>query len=199
MKTKMRLDMARDVANQLVTYFQPDCKRIEVAGSIRRCKPDVGDIEILAVPTIKLYELLDDLLSEGKIYHVTPKRWGNKLRAFRLPLKYLDDSVQVDLFLQPNPTTWGVNLMIRTGSAEFSRKMVTKRSAGGFMPDHFRIYDARVWAGAKVLETPEEEDVFRLWGMDYVLPPQRADWYTPKFGDAPVVEVEPEPVQGGLF
>jgi hypothetical protein len=35
--------------------------------------------------------------------------------------------------------------------------------------------------------------------MDYVLPPQRSDYYDPKFGDAPVVEIEPVPVQAGLF
>ena len=65
--------------------------------------------------------------------------------------------------------------------------------------NHFRVYDARVWAGAKLLDTPEEQDIFALWGMDYVLPPQRSDYYDPKFGASPVVEIEPVPVQAGLF
>lgn len=116
-----------------------------------------------------------------------------------MPVKKLDDYVQVDLFLQPDPATWGVNMLLRTGSAEFSRKMVTKRSQHGFMPDCYQVRDARVWAGAKLLDTPEEADIFALWGMDYVLPPQRTDWYDPKFWQAPVVEVEPAPVQVELF
>ena len=199
MKTKLPLAVARDVANQLVAYLKPNCKRIEIAGSIRRCRLEVGDLEIMAVPTVALYDQLDAYLQHGQVLHSDPKRWGNKLRSFRFPVKVLDEYVQVDLFLQPDPATWGCNMLLRTGSAEFSRKMVTKRSQGGFMPDHFKIYDARVWAGAKLLETPEEQDIFRLWGMDYVLPPQRSDYYDPRFGEAPAVEFEPVPVQVGLF
>ncbi len=199
MKTKLPLATARDIAGQLVDYLKPNAKRIEVAGSIRRCKPEVGDIEIVCVPTVALYDQLDAYLRSSDILHTDPKRWGSRLRSFRFPVKHVNDYIQVDLFLQPDPARWGVNMMIRTGSAEFSRKMVTKRKAGGFMPNDLTIYDARVWAGAKMLETPEEQDVFALWGMDYVMPPQRTDWYDPKFGKAPVVEVEPVPVQVGLF
>ena len=199
MKTKLPLAVARDVANQLVEQMAPHCKRIEVAGSIRRCRLEIGDIVIVCVPTVELYDLTDAWLSSGVIRHRDPRCWGTRLRSFRLNVKNLEESVQVDLFLQPDARTWGVNMLLRTGSAEFSRKMVTKRSAGGFMPDHFRVYEARVWAGAKLLDTPEEADIFQLWGMDYVLPPQRSDYYDPKFGDAPVVEFEPVPVQAGLF
>lgn len=89
--------------------------------------------------------------------------------------------------------------MIRTGSVEFSRKMVTRRKDGGFMPDHYRIEDALIKVGATVLPTLEEEDVFRLWGMDYVMPAQRVDWYQPKFRPLPEIEWEPEPEQASLF
>lgn len=199
MKTKVPLAVARDVAAQLVEQMAPHCKRIEVAGSIRRCRLEIGDIEIVCVPTVELYDLTDAWLSSGVIRHRDPRRWGNRLRSFRLNVKNLEESVQVDLFLQPDPATWGVNMLLRTGSAEFSRKMVTKRSAGGWMPDGYQVRDARVWAGARLLETPEEDVIFHTWGMDYVLPPQRSDYYDPKFAPPPVVEVEPIPVQVGLF
>lgn len=199
MKVILPLARARDVAEDLVACFRTNAKRIEVAGSIRRRKPVIGDIELVCIPTVGLYDLLDKWLASGKILHTDPKRWGNRYRSFRHLVKVLDEYVQVDLFLQPDPSTWGVNMLLRTGSAEFSRKMVTKRSEGGFMPDCYQVRDARVWAGAKLLETPEEEDIFALWGMDYVLPPQRTDHYAPKLRQAPTVEVEPEPVQIGLF
>lgn len=199
MKTKLPLATARDVANQIVEQMAPHCKRLEVAGSIRRCRLEIGDIEIVCIPTVELYDLTDAWLSSGVIRHRDPRCWGARLRSFRLNVKNLEESVQIDLFLQPNPATWGVNMLLRTGSAEFSRKMVTERSAGGFMPEGYQVREARVWAGAKLLETPEEETIFQLWGMDYVLPPQRSDWYGPKFGQVPAVEVEPIPVQVGLF
>jgi DNA polymerase/3'-5' exonuclease PolX len=199
MKTKIPLAVAREVANQLVEQMAPACKRIEVAGSIRRCRLEIGDIEIVAIPTVGMYDLTDSWLSSGVIRHTDPRRWGSRLRSFRLAVKGLEDDVQVDLFLQPDPATWGVNMMIRTGSADFSRRMVTKRSAGGFMPDCYQVREARVWAGARLLDTPEEEVIFHTWGMAYVVPPQRTDWYEPNFGYAPIVEVEPVPVQAGLF
>lgn len=161
MKTKLPLAVARDVAAQLVAYLKPNCKRIAVAGSIRRCRLEIGDIEIVCIPKVELYDLTDAWLSAGVICHREPRCWGNRLRSFRLNVKNLEESVQVDLFLQPDPATWGVNMLLRTGSAEFSRKMVTKRSQGGFMPDHFKIYDARVWVGAKLVETPGHVDPYQ--------------------------------------
>src|SRR5690348_2917422 len=41
---------ARKVADYLVDALTPCCERICVAGSLRRGKPHVGDIEILYVP-----------------------------------------------------------------------------------------------------------------------------------------------------
>src|SRR5215471_6986088 len=43
--------LARKVAEQLVAELAPRCERIEIAGSLRRGKAEVGDIEILYVPT----------------------------------------------------------------------------------------------------------------------------------------------------
>lgn len=38
------------VAEGLIRQLLPGCERIEVAGSIRRGRPDVGDIELVAIP-----------------------------------------------------------------------------------------------------------------------------------------------------
>ena len=43
---------ARKVADALAAELTPRCERIEIAGSLRRGKADVGDIEILYVPRI---------------------------------------------------------------------------------------------------------------------------------------------------
>jgi len=51
--------------------------------------------------------------------------------------------------------------------------MVTKRSWGGYKPDAFEIAEARVWRNGQLMETPEEEDVFDLWGMEWIAPEAR--------------------------
>jgi hypothetical protein len=145
-------------------------------------------VEIVAVCTDgRLYEALDARLADGKIAHLAKKRWGQKLRSFMFA------DIQFDVFIQPDPQTLGVNFMIRTGSAEFSHKMVTKRSLGGWMPDCYAVKEARVWQGETPLHTPNELDVFALWGMEYVEPQQRTDEYTPKLAQV-VAPEKPKPV-----
>ena len=50
----MELQKAYKIAQQLVHVLKPHCARIEIAGSIRRMKAQVGDIEIVCIP--KPYE-----------------------------------------------------------------------------------------------------------------------------------------------
>ena len=46
----MKLQQAREIAEGVKAKLAPHCERIEIAGSIRRGKPVVGDIEIVCVP-----------------------------------------------------------------------------------------------------------------------------------------------------
>lgn len=47
MKTKQPLAVAAAIAAALVAELTPYCERIEVAGSVRRGKAQVGDLEVL--------------------------------------------------------------------------------------------------------------------------------------------------------
>jgi DNA polymerase/3'-5' exonuclease PolX len=46
----MNLHTAQPIADRVRDLLAPHCDRIEIAGSIRRQKADVGDIEIVAIP-----------------------------------------------------------------------------------------------------------------------------------------------------
>ncbi len=50
----MMHDRALAIAAKIRTELEPFCDRIEIAGSIRRKKPNVKDVEIVAIP--KPYE-----------------------------------------------------------------------------------------------------------------------------------------------
>lgn len=53
--TALTLREARELAAPLIEALRPHCERVEVAGSIRRGKPFVNDIEIVCVPkTVKV-------------------------------------------------------------------------------------------------------------------------------------------------
>ena len=46
----MNLTTANRIAGQVVDLLRPHCHRIEIAGSIRRRKPEPSDIEIVVLP-----------------------------------------------------------------------------------------------------------------------------------------------------
>lgn len=186
MKNKISYAAANAIASKVIERLSSSCVRIEVAGSLRRKAATVGDIEIMIVPEPELYDYLDNLLAQKKIRLTEPKRWGEKFRSFMMTTTGGNPiDVQFDLFLQPDPATFGVNMVIRTGCAEFSHRMVTMRSAGGWLPDCYLVKNARVWdrATGEALDTPEESDVFRLWGMEMPAPEERTEMFMPVWSE----------------
>jgi len=177
MKAKRPYADMRRLADALVDRLSPVCARIEIAGSIRRKQAEIGDIELLAVPfpVLDLFEQptgqteVDLLLAQWPVEVI---KNGEKYKQFIVTSTH-GHPVQVDLFLQPDPATWGVNMLIRTGPANFSKKMVTPKRSGGWMPDAYTVRDARIWLPYERLETPEEEDIFRLYGLEYIEPEYR--------------------------
>lgn len=177
-KVKRPYKVVSAIAAQLVDALKPVCERIEIAGSLRRRRPLIGDIEILVIPKFQLdifrepskRSELEDLLDIWRETAVFTKD-GERYKQIRFETVG-GAAYQLDLFVQ-DTSTWGVNMMIRTGPSDFSRKMVTRRSVGGLMPDDLRVAGARVYRGGDVLQTPEEGDVFKLWGMKYIRPEKR--------------------------
>ncbi len=49
-KRAIPLALARKAAQKLLAQLEPHCERIEIAGSIRREKEEIGDIELVAIP-----------------------------------------------------------------------------------------------------------------------------------------------------
>lgn len=184
--TKDRRPLAemRASAELLVSLWRASCQRIEIAGSIRRGKPDVGEIEIVAIQ--RRYELtarLDAWLAAGTCEVRVNKRgnrlaWGDKYRALTW------QGIPVDLFLT-TPDQWGLILLIRTGpgSVELgferwpggaNQYLVTQCDRGGALPDDLRVADGRLWRGDRVIPTPEENDFFQVVGLPYVEPDKRS-------------------------
>jgi DNA polymerase/3'-5' exonuclease PolX len=180
---KMPFATAFEIAQTLVSRLCIYCERIEIAGSIRRQKAQIGDIEIVAIPKgMELHYALGKRLGDGRIRHAEPKRWGDKYRAFVMDVAGLSFPVKVDVFTA-TPKTWGVQYLIRTGSGVFSRNMVSPVALGGFMPIGYQVQAGRVWCEGCPIETPEEGDVFEAWGMEFIAPSLRMEQYRPT-GDA---------------
>lgn len=173
---KVPYSEAAKIASDLLVLLQDHFERLEIAGSLRRKKELIGDIELVGIlRTVKggLFGF-NEITPTGAILELM-RRFGYK--ASKAGEKYIklvsNRKMNVDLFLC-TPETWGCIFLIRTGSAEFTRKIVTKKTFRGWCPDNMNFYEGRLWRDGVVLETPEEMDVFRELGLAFVPPEQRS-------------------------
>ncbi|MFN3405166.1 MAG: hypothetical protein ACK40G_13795 [Cytophagaceae bacterium] len=178
----MKLEMAKMVAEMVKSKLAPYCEKIEIAGSIRRQKPEVGDIEIVCIPkTVK--EVKKDLF--GGISEVEEKRdpgflaTVNEWEAIkgkaegkytqRLLKGRTGATIKLDLFTA-NHRNWGYILAIRTGSANFSKEVLAK----GWVSKGYKGLDGYLMGtDGRPVSVPDEETLFRLIGKSYVLPKDR--------------------------
>jgi DNA polymerase/3'-5' exonuclease PolX len=184
MKLQLSLADARVQAAPIIAALTTSCDRIAIAGSIRRCAPHIGDVEIVAIPKYhqptdlfgfahgkpdsELDLALDQLVSAGIIQ--PSDKQGDRYKKFILPRFGL----QLDLFLT-DPDGWGVVYTLRTGSKDFSKWLVTSRQSGGAMPFGMKCKDRRLWRHGQPLSTPTERAVFAALETPYINPPSRKE------------------------
>lgn len=178
--TKRPLAQVEPVAQRIIEALTPFCERIEVAGSIRRRRPLIGDIEIVALPIrqrnlfgepVAGPTLLDAFLLGRDVAFL---KNGDKYKSFGY------GQHKVDLFLPASAAHWGCVFTIRTGSAEFSQWLVTepcrKKAA--------RFQEGRLWVAGRLVDTPEEADVFEALDVPWIPPEERDDgrWHEAGYG-----------------
>lgn len=181
---------AKAIADGLIAQMAPYCERIEIAGSIRRGRQEVKDIELVAVPNWEDAQtglFADTHSAVNKLHHwATAAAAGGIVRWLKpgtheiidWPLKpggrywrgLIHERIKLDLFLTTGQN-FGLIYLIRTGCAEFSQ---------GVMTHALRATNFRVQAGAllekasgRVQQTPDERAVFGLLGLAYVEPAAR--------------------------
>lgn len=170
MKTKKPYVEAMAVAEQLAAWLTPACDRIVVAGSLRRKCAEVGDIELVALPTplLNLFgEPTGETMLDLHLRGIDLTKNGERYKQFTY------QGFQVDLFLA-TPDTFGYILMLRTGSAEFSHIMVTPKSMGGVRPPHITVKDGQVFKHGAPVAVPDEDTLFALWEMLPAAPENRS-------------------------
>lgn len=190
----MKHKLALAIAQRLIEAMRPHCERIELAGSLRREKSGVRDLEIVAIPHrvevvsgATLFETTTEMRSELHHWAATEAvahgvRWIKPVTseiidwAPKPDAKYLralvtapEGQIKLDLFLC-RAENWGIIHLIRTGSAEFSQAVVTRARAIG-KP----IAGGTLTENGKDIATPEEADVFRVLGLHQVVPAWRLD------------------------
>ncbi len=157
----MKLIVAEIIAKEVHEKLHALCDRIEVAGSIRRRRADVKDIEILCIPKAECI-----LEFTNVIHEIGPIQLGTPLRKY---CKVLHPSgIKIDLFLA-RKDNWGLIYAIRTGSAEFSHKVLAR----GWVRAGFKSDNGMLTKNGRTIPVYEEQDLFDLIGANYVRPEYR--------------------------
>ena len=175
----MELSQAFDIASRIRESVTGCTSRAEIAGSVRRKKPQVKDIELCAV--VEDYEKLFVVLCESgrfikpgvpDVIDWPPVRGAKYLRLM------LNEDIKLDLFIA-SPENWGGIFTMRTGSAVDERGNVW----GGFIPTLFKRLK-QVTGGCmsggqplmpdgRLVPVPEERDFFDLCRVEWIEPELR--------------------------
>lgn len=173
--------VALEVADALRARLKPFCDELMVAGSIRRRKPTVGDIELLYIPrfaerpadlfTTKQVSLADEeierMLADGTLTKRLSKAgfetWGalNKLAVH-------SSGLPVDLFAS-YPQNWSNALVCRTGPAESNARIATLAQRNGYKWNVAGMGFTRLSDGA-AFPMDSERAVFEFVGLPYAEP-----------------------------
>lgn len=170
----MEYDIAIEIANETLELLRPHCYRCEIAGSLRRKKPEVKDIEIVAIPKpfdVGLFKTgLATVVNRWPKIKGTLTQWPP--RKGESPCKYtqrlLPQGINLDLWFATEHN-WGLIYATRTGSAEFSHKVL----ACGWVKQGYRSVDGYLTKDGKKYAVREEEELFALIGLPCVPPELR--------------------------
>jgi hypothetical protein len=194
----MLLETAQRLYTDLHTALAGHCARFEIAGSVRRLKPEPKDIEVVAIPLVGEYTVrnlfgedqrviainhLDDALAilfAAGAWSIGDRNGPNWKR-----LQHIDGEV-CDLFIT-NSAHWAYTYAIRTGPGDFSIALVKRAHAlkmffkDGLLHNHPpQFHDGHALPcplGARcrqLLELCEEPDLFAALRMPYLTPQQRS-------------------------
>lgn len=191
-KVRYPYAVALQVAQDLKNCLLPFCEKIEIAGSLRRHRAHVGDIELLFVPKLvpppqdllpglidkkpisfcnATNEAIEQLLSVGVIQKRKNSKgsfiWGeqNKLAV------HVGSQIPVDFF-STTPKNWFVSLVIRTGGKQtnIALAMAARKSGLKLNPYGEGYTDLKT---GRVLSCNCESEVFSFVGLPYRRPEHR--------------------------
>jgi DNA polymerase (family 10) len=170
---RFKMSTVEEAASQLVEYLReyPGFTRMEPAGSFRRGRETVGDLDMLvtgpgcaedvvakAVEYVAAYPLIGTLLAKG----------ANKV-SFRMRPRGQVQALQVDVRLLPEGS-WGAAQQYFTGSKMHNVSLRQRALRQGYTLSEYAL--ARVEDGSFVAGATEEE-IYNALGLDWIAPEMR--------------------------
>lgn len=167
----MTREHALNIAERYIKNLSPYCDRIEIAGSLRRGKQVVGDIELVCIPKRILIET--DLFQENYVRHPEFVKIVNRYTRVKgngegKYTQIIDGDGYVDLFMT-TAEQWGLIFMIRTGSANYSKRIVEEIKSRGYKAEDGYLKNMK----GEVIPCYEEKDFYEITKTTWIEPEAR--------------------------
>jgi DNA polymerase (family 10) len=160
---RVLVDVAMRLAEEIVEALAPLADRCTYAGSLRRMRETIGDIDILAAAGSSA-ELMETFATLPYVTEVIVR--GDKKTSVRTA-----QGLQVDLRVVP-PASWGAALQYFTGSKEHNVRTREMAVRAGLKLSEYGLYDVE---SGELIVSETEEEVYERLGLPWVPPPMRED------------------------
>jgi len=182
------LGLALERAEKIQKALAPYCRQIAIAGSIRRLRPNVGDIDLVLEPKPDCRNAIIERTlrtatrdgADGQDYSRFILRDGLQLDLWWVRPPALD-------FFTNTQSNWGMRLLVATGSRAHNIELAKRAKALG---KHFAPYRGieidgqydtvdvggratEVYRGGRVGACLSEEQIFAALGVPFVVPQKR--------------------------
>lgn len=159
---KMELKKAQMISNKIVSQMKksPAVDKIEVAGSVRRKKSLIRDLDIVILSS-KPKEVIEFFTKMRGVERVIAKG-GTKATV-------LFQGVQADIRVFP-AKSWGSGLFYFTGSKNFNIQMRKIAIKKGYKLNEYGLFEKKT---GKMIAGKSEEEICRKLGVKWVKPEER--------------------------
>jgi len=181
------LKVAEAQASVVMMALAPACHRVTLAGSMRRRKAQVHDIDIVAWPLCEEVAAAQTSLFGASETKLLPVKLIEILHSSGMWLRTADDyprkivlepgeghRVPVEIYLaEPDGRNLGALIQMRTGSDRFNVSLAQRAIRMGLQ------YKAGygIFRDGERLDDGSEEGIFRALGLDWCPPTAREDDY----------------------
>jgi len=160
---RVLLNVAMDTATDIVRALRDRADRVQYAGSLRRWRETIGDVDILATATgdtqaAAITAAFRGLTTDGVVVSGPTKTTIRTASGLQADLRVV------------TPGCWGAALQYFTGSQAHN---VAVRAIA--VRHGLKLSEYGLFRGEELIASATEEDVYAALGMDWVPPPMRED------------------------
>lgn len=178
------LERIQEWAIRAAAKFAPYCARVEIAGSIRRRRPECSDVDLVLLPRPGALGELGAVLSSICSYVTLDGKMAKRgvllgRAAIQCDLWIADHGQQGDMFTPDLPPNFGALLLTYTGPIAHNIRLVNMAKSRGWK-----------WSPQRGLAIPDpnddnappevvsftERDIYQRLGIPWMEPEQRDEW-----------------------